>query len=414
MTKQQYLLACMMTTAECCNYCVENLTPADFAEGVERDLFDAFVAIRKNGQELGYISLDLYLSGDTEEAIKRQNTLNDAINKYVADAMINMVSHPFDWEVYAKEIIKARNDKTFWDAVDAAKQSSDPISGVQAALDRAVNNNAALCTEIEDTPDAAGIVDMLTSRLDIPMLSTGLCSLDKCLDGGFARSRTYCVGARTSQGKSALLLQCAVYSALQGNVVVYFSLEMPKHELYTRIIAQYCAIPKFDLKDNLDPDKLKILDKLKGHLYICDNVDMSVMDIIAFAKAVKRKAGRLDMVCVDYVQLVKETPNAGRRSRTEALGEITTKLKWLAMEEDVVVFSAAQLSRDADKRGGDAELYDFKSSASIEEDSDGCLLLSLSDAKDKAQIKVAKNRGGATGSIDLCFVAPLTRFCEYL
>jgi replicative DNA helicase len=143
----------------------------------------------------------------------------------------------------------------------------------------------------------------------------------------------------------------------------------------------------------------------------------------AKVRRLKQQEGRLDLIVVDYLQLMTGTNTTGKKgfeNRTQEVSAISRGLKALAKEMKVPVLALSQLSRGSEQRGGDKKplLSDLRESGSIEQDADVVAFIHREeyydreneDVKGKAEIIVAKQRNGPTGSIDLAYIADYTRF----
>lgn len=409
MTKQQYLLAAMLSDPEICDYCVDNLRISDFPDDIERDIFSAAKTIRFNGQAFDFVNLDIYLDGPTDEEKELQKKAGDVLSSWVSGILPNIVNRPHDWKVYARELIKARHDSNLWKDIEKAKTASDPIGEIKKAIEKASKSSADLEEEVQDSDSSDDVLNIMKEYLSQDGIDTGFHDLDASLNGGFSPGRMYIIGARPAVGKSSLMLQLAIHAASRGNVVVYYSYEMNKAEIYQRAIALCMGIPSQDLPRNLTPGSVRFFDSLKSKFFVYDKADLDVDGIATYSKKIREKTGRLDMIFVDYLQIVPESKGTRNRLRYEAVGEISQKLKRFCLQEMVAVIAAAQLSRQTVARE-EPILSDLKESGNLEQDCDCCLLLSRTD--ELAKIQIAKNRSGPCGTLTLRFVPSLTKFVE--
>ena len=250
--------------------------------------------------------------------------------------------------------------------------------------------------------------------------STGLAGLDKALGGGIRGGRLVVVGARPGVGKSALLSFIATDALEKGRRVLYVSLEMGAQEVMLRMVAKSCAVGCDRMQSKaLTPQEEEAVvtayEMLGGrNLSIATGAD--TVGAIRREALRMRAAGGIDLVCVDYLQLMQGAGKAG--SRAEAVGEISRGLKLLAMELDCPVIAASQVNR-ASTYGEERapRLSELRESGSIEQDADVVLLLhspanSKKGAARRVQLAVAKNRQGKREEMDLTFVGATMRFCE--
>jgi replicative DNA helicase len=217
-------------------------------------------------------------------------------------------------------------------------------------------------------------------------------------------------------------------------IVAVFSLEMSKESLLRRMLASQAWVDQRKLQTGFlgreDQDKLqKALGELvESRLFIDDTAGISLAEMRAKARRLKQTRGGLDLVVVDYLQLMSATlPSAGGKryeNRTQEVSAISRGLKALAKELDVPVVALSQLSRASERRGDEKRplLSDLRESGSIEQDADVVAFIhreayynrggdEMSEAdKAKSEIIVAKQRNGPTDTVFLNFISKFTRF----
>ena len=258
------------------------------------------------------------------------------------------------------------------------------------------------------------------SDSDIPGLSTGFRDLDVALTG-LNKSDLILVAARPGMGKTAFALNIALNAAKSsGKDVVVFQLEMSKDQLASRFLASEALLDSHKLKTgslNQD-DWIKIARATsvlaKTHLYVDDNPAITVAEI----KAKCRRLGEnLGLIVIDYIQRMQ---SGGKRSenRVQEVAEISRSLKIMAKELNVPVVCLSQLSRAAEQRADKRPmLSDLRESGAIEQDADIVMFIyrddyydAESDDKNVAEIILAKNRHGATGTVELQWIGQYTTF----
>lgn len=245
-------------------------------------------------------------------------------------------------------------------------------------------------------------------------IPTGFPKLDNII-GGFCDGHLIIVAARPSVGKSALALNSSRAIA-EGKIVFFASLEMSRHELAERLIA--------DIGD-LDGRRLKTGD-LNGQyhrvteasqriaelgLYIDDRPTQHVADIAAGVRKAGRRAGRkVDLIVIDYLQLIEPDDKRGM-NREQQVSSITRSLKTLARTLEVPIVCLSQLNRKAD--GAEPRLSDLRESGAIEQDADEVIFIHRDGkAIDKAKLIVAKQRNGPQGFVDVDWLKHYCRFEE--
>ncbi len=235
------------------------------------------------------------------------------------------------------------------------------------------------------------------------------------------------LAARPAMGKSALAMNIAVNVAKKNKggkaCVAVFSLEMGADQIVSRLISAEAGIESSKIRGgNLDSREwrqfeagIESLSKL--NIFFDDSAGINVGDIRAKCRKLKQD-GKLDLVIIDYLQLING--DNGRANRQEEVAKISRSLKQLARELKIPIMALAQLSRDVEKREDKKPIMaDLRESGSIEQDADMVLFIYRDDyyLKDKstrpgtAQVIVAKNRSGSSGDeIELLFQPAYSRF----
>jgi replicative DNA helicase len=231
-------------------------------------------------------------------------------------------------------------------------------------------------------------------------------------------------------GKTAWAINIAQNAAVHdGKVVAVFSLEMSKESLLRRMLASEALVGSRKLQTGsmMREDRGKLMKALgrltDSKLYIDDTPGITLAEMRAKARRLRQQEGGLDLIVVDYLQLMTGTNSLGKRgfeNRTQEVSAISRGLKALAKEMKVPVVALSQLSRGSEQRAGDKKplLSDLRESGSIEQDADVVAFIHREeyydrdneDVKGKAEIIVAKQRNGPTGSIQLAYIADYTRF----
>ena len=256
---------------------------------------------------------------------------------------------------------------------------------------------------------------------------TGFADLDALLGGGFERGQLIVVGARPSLGKSTVALDMSRGAVKEGHHAAFFGLEMTNKEMRLRWLAAEAQLPLHSLRaggDVLNEDMWSRIAKITTqreeeghHLWVADRCT-TVAQIRANCRRYKARTGRLDMVVVDYLQLIPSGVNA--ESRQVAVSEASQSLKLLAKEMDVTVVMLSQLNRKSEDRPDRRpQLSDLRESGSIEQDADVVILLYREDVHDKesprsgeADLLVVKHRNGPTAEVTVAFQGHYSRFMD--
>src|ERR1700734_1342079 len=311
----------------------------------------------------------------------------------------------------------------------------------QAALD-VLNKVGHLLNEISDDAITGGFSDISTIVKDsfgsidalyeqgreVTGLHTHYIDFDR-MTSGLQDSELIIIAARPSMGKTAWAINIAENAAVRGGkVVAVFSLEMSKASLLRRMLASQALVNSKAIQTGMlmREDRAKLISGLEklmeSKIFIDDTPGITLAEMRAKARRLKQQQGKLDLIVIDYLQLMTgSSSNAkGFENRTQEVSAISRGLKALAKEMKVPVVALSQLSRASEQRGGDKKplLSDLRESGSIEQDADVVCFIHREeyydreneDLKGKAEIIIAKQRNGPTGSIQLAYMADYTRF----
>ena len=250
---------------------------------------------------------------------------------------------------------------------------------------------------------------------------TGLIELNK-ITNGLQKSDLIILAARPSMGKTALALNIATAAAKEDNVL-FFSLEMSKEQLATRLLSTASGVNSqklntgnFDYNEMISViDSAYVSAELK--LFIDDTLLQTLNKIRATARNFKSKFG-LGLIIIDYIQLMQGSKEY-RGNRVQEMSEISRGLKALARELDIPILAVSQLSRNVEQRENKRpQLSDLRESGSIEQDADIVMFLyrdeyynrDEADNQNIAELIIVKNRNGPTTSFRLKFQKSIMRF----
>jgi replicative DNA helicase len=252
------------------------------------------------------------------------------------------------------------------------------------------------------------------------------------MTAGLQNGELIIIAARPSMGKTAWAINIAQNSAIRdGKVVAVFSLEMSKESLLRRLLASEAQVNSRKIQTGFLPkeDKGKLMSALErlmeSKMFIDDTPGITMAEMRAKARRLKQQEGRLDLIVIDYLQLMTGVNASGKRgfeNRTQEVSSISRGLKALAKEMKVPVVALSQLSRGSEQRTGDKKplLSDLRESGSIEQDADVVAFIHREeyydreneDLKGKAEIIVAKQRNGPTGVVNLLYLSDYTLFAN--
>src|SRR5690349_19849264 len=287
-------------------------------------------------------------------------------------------------------------------------------------------------------------------------IATGLRDLDTKM-GGLQPSDLIIVAGRPGMGKTSLATNIAyniarayvpelqadgTTKAANGGSVGFFSCEMSSEQLATRILAERSGIPSSHIRrggiSELDFDKIRdySIELQSLPFFVDETGGLSIAQLMARARRLKRQKG-LDLLVVDYIQLLQGSSRRSSENRVQEVTEITTSLKALAKELNVPIIALSQLSRQVENRDDKRpQLSDLRESGSIEQDADVVLFVfreeyylknkeprpgteehfkwmaEMEQVHGKAEVIIGKQRHGPTGTIPLQFKADVTRFFD--
>jgi replicative DNA helicase len=276
-----------------------------------------------------------------------------------------------------------------------------------------------------------GTIDNLyKNSREITGVPTDLTEFDR-LTSGLQKGELIIIAARPSMGKTALAINMAQNAAINhGATVAIFSLEMSRESLLRRMLASQAWVDQTNLQKGFlgreDHGKLQnaLNQLLESRIFIDDSAGISLAEMRAKARRLKQTAKALDLVVVDYLQLMSASlpSNGGKRggyeNRTQEVSAITRGLKALAKELEVPVVALSQLSRYSERREDKRPmLSDLRESGSIEQDADLVCFIHREgyydrevEDKAKSEIIIAKQRNGPTDTAFVNFIDKFTRF----
>jgi replicative DNA helicase len=283
----------------------------------------------------------------------------------------------------------------------------------------------------EIVANSFGSIDALYEQgREVTGLATHYIEFDK-MTSGLQKSELIIIAARPSMGKTAWAINIAQNCAVRDQkVVAVFSLEMSKESLLRRMLASEAMVGSRKLQTGFIPreDKGKLiaaLDRLMASkMFIDDTPGITLAEMRAKVRRLRQQEnGQLDLIVIDYLQLMTGSAGSSQKkfeNRTQEVSSISRGLKALAKELSVPVVALSQLSRGSEQRTGDKKplLSDLRESGSIEQDADVVAFIHREeyydreneDIKGQAEIIIAKQRNGPTGSVKLAYLADFTRF----
>ena len=323
-------------------------------------------------------------------------------------------------------------DMGMMEASDQSLEAIDVLNQVETRLmeisEHAVTGGFSDIAAI--VKNSFGTIDKLYEQgREITGLATHYVDFDR-MTSGLQESELVIIAARPSMGKTAWAINIAQNAAVKdGKVVAVFSLEMSKESLLRRMLASEAMVNSRKIQTGFLPreDKGKLLSALErlmeSKMFVDDTPGITLAEMRAKARRLKQQEGRLDLIVIDYLQLMSGSVGASQKkfeNRTQEVSSVSRGLKALAKEMRVPVVALSQLSRGSEQRTGDKKplLSDLRESGSIEQDADVVCFIHREeyydrdneDIKGQAEIIIAKQRNGPTGTVKLAYMSDYTRF----
>ncbi|MFG2395119.1 replicative DNA helicase [Streptomyces lavendulae] len=257
-------------------------------------------------------------------------------------------------------------------------------------------------------------------------IPTGLAGLDG-LTNGLQTGQFIVIGARPAMGKSTLALDISRAAAVRyGHTVAFFSLEMGRAEIMQRLYSAEARVALHHIRagtvteDDLNRLAQRTPDIDAAPLIVDDSPNLSLTEIRSRARRMKSSKGGLDLLVVDYLQLMKAGGMGRPESRQQEVSDMSRNLKLLAKELEIPIIALSQLNRGPEQRiDRRPQIGELRESGSIEQDADLVILLHRDDAYEKesprageADLIVAKHRNGPTATISVAFQGHYSRFVD--
>jgi replicative DNA helicase len=428
---EQSVLGALLIDKDAVIELADVLRPEDFYRGHHGTIYSAVLDLYERREPIDLVTVS--------EVLERRGQLDAVGGSAYLTSLINLTPTAVNAVHYARIVERKAVLRNLISAAGRiAGIGYEDGSDVGESVDRAEKELFAVSQKrVEDGfSPLKSLLHTAYDRLDylhqhkgeISGVRTGFKDLDT-LTTGLQRSDLIIVAARPSIGKTSLALNIAEHAAVrEGRTVGIFSLEMSKEQLVLRLLSSVANIDSQRLRtgflEEMDFTRLApAMNSLaEAPMFIDDTPNISTMELRTKARRLQAEAG-LDMIVVDYLQLMQSTIQSRDANRVQEVSEISRGLKSLARELQVPVVALSQLSRQAEMRESkEPRLSDLRESGSIEQDAD--LVLFLWREKERAaedadadgevvKLKLAKHRNGPTGEVALWFRKRQTRFVSY-
>jgi replicative DNA helicase len=405
----------------------EILLPEDFYSPLNKRVFEGMLALHQAGRPIDHILI--------YEELKKGGSVEALGGSSFIAKLSHGIPHFSSLEQYVE-------------LVAAAKQKRDIIRACNQIISRTLSEEESidvLTDGVEQTifsvcerpeiskPESVEILahedlthreEMMANSIKFDGVPTGLEDLDRDT-GGWKKSDLIIVAGRPSMGKSALAGQFAWWGAAKDGVAAMFSLEMSKRQLIARFL---CSEARVDLHRYMNGDLFstefrqvrQAYPAFRGRkLYIDDTAGLTPMQMMAKCRRIYAKHKRLDLVVVDYLQLMESSEKT--KDIYQRVSSISRELKRVAKLLNVPVIALSQLSRAPEHRNPPRPMMsDLRESGTIEQDADIVVFIYREDYyketeenKGIAEIILAKQRNGPTGTVKATFLKRFTRFENY-
>jgi len=323
-----------------------------------------------------------------------------------------------NWKQVERRILSQTDQTRLHGIIDIIKEEHDNDTAIQAihrVLEKCGERSEFEITSVRDVVKES--IDLIEKRFlmkgELPGIKSGITELDN-LTLGFEKRKLYVIGARPSQGKTAILLNFLNNCRSKAG---FISAESSKYELMTRLYAINGRIRSKRIVSGMlqEADFVKLTDVASEYsgrdVYLYDEPNMSYDTALMKAREMKHRYG-IEILFVDYLQCLSGDP---KLKRHEQVAEISRALKGLARRLDIPVVVSAQLRRDAE--GIRPKLSDFSDSTQIERDADVAVMI-YNYKKEKEPLKtyllIEKNRDGECRDIEVIFNKENMRFENYI
>ena len=412
---EQAVLGSMLVSKDAVQTAIEVLKPEDFYREDNREIYAAMSDIYSIGKEIDMITVSeqLRLRGTLERIGGTQN-LATLIDNVPTTSNIENYVKIVEEKSTLRNLIQVAND-----IIKNGYSQTEELDSIIEQSEKGIfdlvqnRNNKGYSSMKEILVDAFDSIEkMYQNKEKLSGIESGFIDLDEKISG-LNKSDLIIVAARPAMGKSAFVLNIASYVAMHDKVpVMIFNLEMSKEQLVKRMLSSESEIDSMKLNNaNLESEDWLKLGEASGRLsdipiYIEDTSSLSSSEIRAKCRKAKLEKG-IGLIIIDYLQLMESKSNVP--SRQQEISEISRSLKIMAKELDVPVIALSQLSRATESRADHRPmLSDLRESGSIEQDADIVLFLHREDYYDKesekkniAEVIIAKNRHGETGTVEL-------------
>ncbi len=422
------VLGGMMMDTQALSTVMEKLDDTAFYKEAHKKIFLAGRSLYERNEPVDILTI--------ANELEKQNALEAAGGNYYLTELVQRIPSAANVEYYCKIVLDKSILRKLINVSNIVQEECYTASDEAVSIiDKAEQRIFAL-SENKNRKDFSHIAPIMHYTMEkiegfheleggITGVPTGFKELDNLLSG-MQNSDLVILAARPSMGKTALALNIARHAAIKGGVPVgVFSLEMASYQLVMRMLCSEARVDSHKVRNGkLPDDQWQNLSRVAGDLadapiYIDDTPGINIMELRSKARRLKIEH-KVGLLVVDYLQLLR---GVGRvESRQIEIAMISQSLKNLAKELDIPVLALSQLSRAVESRGGERRpmLSDLRESGAIEQDADVVMFIYRPAAygivepelEKIAEVIVAKQRNGPTGTIELIFLNDYVQFAD--
>ena len=430
---EQALLGCMLIDNDILPDVLEKLNEDDFYQESHRFILSAMKLVFAEHKPLDLVTLTDKL--ETEGNLSKTGGLAYLTN--LTQVTPSSANYNYYFEIVRRDSVNRKLIRAAQDIIKYSRASDDNLKSVQYAEELVYSisrtNDTSSMKDIRESDGVDAVIDKF-QKLDKDKdlyrgVQTGFIKLDR-LTNGLQKSDLIVIAARPGMGKTSLAMNIVESAALNSDkVCAVFSLEMPETQIIQRLLCGFANVSMANALaggGKLTPNDWKKLTKAaeqlrKSRIYIDDSSRVTPAEILSKCRRIKSKNnGQLDLVMIDYIQLMSSGRKSGDQNRTQEVADITRELKIMAKELNVPVIALSQLRRMQTK---EPQLSDLRESGAIEQDADIVMFINRPDVgaseeelkkgnivKGIADLIIAKHRNGGLDRIKLRFKGELTKF----
>lgn len=421
---EQSVIGSMLLDKNAIVHVIDILDSESFYRDAHKYIYEAILTLFEKNEPVDIVTVTNELRRSAKlDAVGGSLYISDLLNSVPTSANVNYYAKIVEEKAVLRRLIDA-GTRIVSDSFDERNKVDIVLDNAEKtifeiALNRIRQGFYKIDSVLKDVLDR---IDKLYDKKDLLTgMPSGFPDLDK-MTAGFQNSDLIILAARPSVGKTALALNFAQNAAIKHKIpVALFSLEMSKEALANRMLCSEAEIDSQKLKTaSLSDSGWKRLTKAisrisEAPIYIDDSPSLTAMEMRAKARRLKLEHG-IGLIVVDYLQLMQGKQSA--ENRVQEISDIARSLKTLAREIDVPVLALSQLSRAVEQRTDRIpRLSDLRESGEIEQTADLVIFIHREDyynpGSEKgnvAEIIIAKQRNGPTGSTELVFRKEFTKF----